>query len=85
VRYFEIKTVDIKRMDIERSEAPMSHRHLAATAWELEAERRREVLGGEVRRRSGRKPGLRFADLGRRVRGLFPSVPPTGKLDQKRA
>jgi hypothetical protein len=62
----------------------MSHRHLAATPWEVEAERRREVLGAGLPRRSRTDAGARFVGLGRRVRGLFQSVPRTGKLDQKR-
>ena len=47
--YFEIKTLDVKRIDIERSEGDMHQDHFAATPFEVEAERRREVLAADMR------------------------------------
>jgi hypothetical protein len=85
VRYFEIKTVDVEMIDIERSEGAMSHRHLAATPWEVEAERRREVLDAQLPRPRRSNQAIGFPDLGERVRGWFAAAPRSGKLDQNGA
>jgi hypothetical protein len=72
VRYFEIKRVDVERIDIERSEGVVRDSWMAAAPWEVEAERRREVLvadlGAAARRGVSRRGGLRLAIfVGRRV------------------
>ncbi len=41
---FDIKRLDLKKMRMETMETTM-HDRIAVTAWELEAERRREVIG----------------------------------------
>ena len=90
--YFEIKTLDVERIDIELSEGAMDDRHFAATPWEVEAERRREVLAADaetarsVAARAVRPPSIA---RGRRwlasLRGTPAGrVPQAGKLNQKR-
>jgi hypothetical protein len=87
VMYFEIKTLDVKRVDIERSEVVMVDGHFAATSLEVEAERRREVLVAEMRVARAPRPrvaGLR-ARLLTRLRGSQSERPAqAGRLNQKR-
>lgn len=86
--YFEIKTLDVKRIDIERSEGDMHQDHFAATPFEVEAERRREVLAADMRgaRVGGR--GLMTivrSRLALSLRGSAPRRPAhAGRLNQKR-
>ena len=90
MRYFQIKTLDIEMVDIERWEGEMQHHRIAATSFEVEAERRREVISAGMRAgRSAGRPGL-LARFSTRV-GTKPERVGTdrrvqaGKLDQKRA
>lgn len=87
--YFQIKTLDVERVDIERSEGDMQHHRIAATSFELEAERRREVIAAD--RRFGRRLGLAHLVARLRARGTSGGhVLPdrrvrSGKLGQRRA
>lgn len=72
----------------------MTDRHLeqfAVTPWEVEAERRREVLDADARRFdvSDRAREIESGSGGGRLwsllRGSFNGAPGTGKLDQRRA
>jgi hypothetical protein len=92
VKYFEIKRLDVERIDIERSEGTMPDRHLhliAAAPWEVEAERRREMLDADARRfdvseRAGEiESGSDSGRLWSLLRGSFDRAPATGKLDRK--
>jgi hypothetical protein len=91
--YFEIKRLDVERVDIERSEGAMTDHDYAATPWEVEAERRREVLAGDARdgvviRRDPAREILALA-RGRRLLSRLRSSTEerpaqAGKLNQKR-
>jgi len=92
VHYFEIKTLDVEMIDIERSEGVMSHRRFAATPWEVEAERRGEVLrASALAGRSARERGTVSVAMSRGRRWLASlrgstDAPPAqaGRLNQKR-
>jgi hypothetical protein len=88
VRYFEIKTLDVERIDIERSEGDMQHGHFAATPFEVEAERRREILAGDMRRARVDSRGFLSivrARLAAPLRWSAPRRPAhAGRLNQKR-
>lgn len=95
MRYFEIKRVDVERIDIEGSEGVVRDTWMAAAPWEVEAERRREVLvadlGAANRRGASRRAGLRTAIVaGRRVasslgRSLSGRAAQPAKFDHERA
>ena len=66
----------------------MSHRHLAATPWEVEAERRREVLDRAVSRTQERARDAGSVHFGQRVRDWLAGraverVPGMSKLFQR--
>jgi hypothetical protein len=46
--YFEIKRLHIERLDIEGKDLAMTGHPFPATPWEVEAERRREVIESDA-------------------------------------
>jgi hypothetical protein len=85
MRYLEIKRVDIEMVDIERSEEGAMKRWMAAAPWEVEAERRQEVLHADAQRVPRSVRSERSDLLATIRRRLEPAVPEQGRrLDQKR-
>jgi hypothetical protein len=82
---FEIKRLHIERFDIEREDAIMTDRPIAASPWEVEAERRREVIAADAARAPRHEDPSSVRRFLASLRGTPDARPgQAGRLNQKR-
>jgi len=80
VRLLDIERLDIKRIDVKRRRHVMRHQPFAATPWEVEAARRREVVEadfGAPRTSRGNQAGMLKVNRGIPLRDAAPTACPT--------